>query len=244
MLQAWSDTIRTEPQKREESNTLVTEVKAPWEGRTTKKERGRGEVICDHKKCQRILTTRRPGARPIEGDEESMAVKPSRRKTSASRKHGTIEINGEAEEVSQSRLGTSAGSKAFEKGRPTRPSRVDGRASGSRSPAESCGELSHGKSQKSRWATFRTGQGGRIRAEAYPHRKEQRQSSRRRTLPDGYNLEGNYDAQKTSGLNAATLPKTKNLFNQQKEIAQAETEEGRLITRMENQVMKNEKTAA
>jgi hypothetical protein len=91
-LQAWSDAIRTEPQKREGSNTLVTEVKALWEGRMTKKERGRGEVVCDHKKCQRILTTKRPGARPLEGDEESITVKLSRRKTSVSRKHGTIEL--------------------------------------------------------------------------------------------------------------------------------------------------------
>jgi hypothetical protein len=62
------------------------------EDRTTKKEKERGDVVCSHKKCQRTLTTRRPEARPIEGAEKLMAVKPTRRKTSASRKHRTSQV--------------------------------------------------------------------------------------------------------------------------------------------------------
>jgi hypothetical protein len=83
-----------------------------------------------------------------------------------------------------------------------------------------------GKVRNRRRATLRTGQGGRIKAEAYPPRKERRQSSRRRVLPDGCNLEGNYDAQKTPGSHTETTPKTKNLLNQQKKITQVKQRGG------------------
>ncbi|KAH9952365.1 hypothetical protein BC827DRAFT_1159886 [Russula dissimulans] len=63
-----------------------------------------------------------------------------------------------------------------------------------------------------------------VKAEAYPPRKERRQSSRRKVLPDGCNLEGNYDTQKTSGSHTETSPKTKNLLDQQKKITQTAVE--------------------
>jgi hypothetical protein len=46
----------------------------------TKKERVAEKSSATTRNVREILTTRRPGARPLEGDEESMTVKLSRRK--------------------------------------------------------------------------------------------------------------------------------------------------------------------